>query len=798
MFSLLSWHTCISDFAGREKEINELEIWATGRQAVSVKFVTGEGGTGKSRLAAEFAERLNKRKWSAGFVDLRKAQSFPVEKQGTLLIVDYPEENRDGVTEFLRDLAGLGKRDRLRVLFLTRQQIDSWEEAIHNSNAADLVDMRPIDLGRLGASAAHKLYCSALERAAEEFETSPPPLSEEALACWLEQAPENNRPLFVVATALHSAIHPEDEVVGYSRAEVIGPLLKRELDRLQRIAVGRRANDPYVYSRLLALSAIADMVPIERVTEFAQDTNLELGFPEGVNLEAELSAAGLLAERAVRAPKPDILAAAFTVEVLAQKPSTAPELIWAALSLDIEGGLQRMARLSHDAEIVLGIHEHRMSKWFAKAVYGLPRRCAALEEFFSDVHLPLGWIDPAVAVWQTLLDEAGDDERKAYLLNNLSNHLRDAGDNTGALKAIREAVEVYRRLSKTNPVRYEPNLAIARNNLSNHLRDVGDNTGALKAIREAVEVYRRLSKTNPARYEPGLSMGLNNLSTHLSDTGDNAGALDAVREAVKVCRRLSEANPALHEPNLAIGLNNLSNRLRDVGDYAGALKAIREAVEVYRHLSEANPALHEPNLAIVLDNLSTHLSDTGDNAGALDAVREAVEVYRRLSEANPVRYEPNLAMGLNNLSNRLKDVGDNTGALEVIGEAVDVRRRLSEENPARHEADLVMSLNNLSNRLGDAGDNAGALEAIGEAVDIIRRLSEENPARHEPALASILNDQSVHLGNANDNAGALKAICEAVDIRRRLSEENPARHEADLATSLSNLSLLLSDGGDKD
>ena len=120
-FSLLSWHTKISKFSGRDAEIGELTAWAYSSQNVSVKFVTGDGGVGKSRLAAEFAERLQKSDWSAGFVNLNSPLTFKMKRDGTLLVIDYPEENRAAVEEFLRSLTFIGSPGRMRVLFLSRR-----------------------------------------------------------------------------------------------------------------------------------------------------------------------------------------------------------------------------------------------------------------------------------------------------------------------------------------------------------------------------------------------------------------------------------------------------------------------------------------------------------------------------------------------------------------------------------------------------------------------------------------------------------------------------------------------------
>ncbi len=139
--SFLSWHTAISDFAGRDQKMEALEAWSVSEPSISVKFITGEGGVGKSRLGAEFAEYLDREEWSAGFVDLRHAQSFPLKKKGTLLVVDYPEEHREEVGELLKDLAGLGEITRFRLLFLTRQKIEDWEEFVHDNRAVDFVDL---------------------------------------------------------------------------------------------------------------------------------------------------------------------------------------------------------------------------------------------------------------------------------------------------------------------------------------------------------------------------------------------------------------------------------------------------------------------------------------------------------------------------------------------------------------------------------------------------------------------------------------------------------------------------------
>ncbi|MBD3232244.1 MAG: hypothetical protein GF315_00815, partial [candidate division Zixibacteria bacterium] len=145
-FALMSWKTKLSTFSGRQEELENLKKWISSESAISVKFLTGEGGAGKSRLGAYFAEMLNEQKWTAGFINLRNPLSFPLAQNGTLLLVDYPEENHQPVNELLNDLAKLPPDHKIRVLFLTRRSIYDWMDKIGDSNAIDLMDMAPIHL----------------------------------------------------------------------------------------------------------------------------------------------------------------------------------------------------------------------------------------------------------------------------------------------------------------------------------------------------------------------------------------------------------------------------------------------------------------------------------------------------------------------------------------------------------------------------------------------------------------------------------------------------------------------------
>jgi hypothetical protein len=92
IFDLLSWKSRLSpSLIGREQHQQDLLSWATSGPDLRIRLLTGPGGAGKTRLAAEIAESLRKEGWHAGFTPIEAAKARPLSDKGLLLIIDYPE-----------------------------------------------------------------------------------------------------------------------------------------------------------------------------------------------------------------------------------------------------------------------------------------------------------------------------------------------------------------------------------------------------------------------------------------------------------------------------------------------------------------------------------------------------------------------------------------------------------------------------------------------------------------------------------------------------------------------------------
>jgi Asp-tRNA(Asn)/Glu-tRNA(Gln) amidotransferase C subunit len=99
---------------------------------------------------------------------------------------------------------------------------------------------------------------------------------------------------------------------------------------------------------------------------------------------------------------------------------------------------------------------------------------------------------------------------------------QDYFDDDSLKKALvlqKESINIIRSLVQSNPSLAEPELARSLVNLSKLQRENSEFSEAQKAASEALEIFSRLAKINPKRYEEeieGINSLLNDLKTHFS------------------------------------------------------------------------------------------------------------------------------------------------------------------------------------------------------------------------------------------------------------------------------------------
>ena len=809
-------------------EIRQLREWATttadatapsqgGRSGdIAVAVVTGAGGSGKTRLAAQLCHDLSSIGWYAGFlpstVNVTDEELSALTEVTTelLVVVDYAEEARRGLVA--RVVRKLRARHSPTRIVLTARGADTWwekfrEEAEQDgtplSNTLSLsirgkqqVERDPWFFGRMYRRAVQH-FSYDLNGAVPTDVEVPEGLGDTALdvvlRAWLAVCGDNDGAQEAMPTReeLYDKVlsiefarwHKEPKLGDISRDQ-----LRRAAATLSLLAPKRDTDEiDDVLSRLPEWSQ--EHLLRSRFAELLVQSLLRDDGAEAVSLRPDPVAEHLILE--VFGKNPDLLD-----RVLPQDPAQVPglddpdaddsvvtrKLEWGQQARNACVTLTRASSLDRETALRLARRAlHKQPYLWKEALdvaltQGGPLGPALEALIESGATLPLGEIDDAIPVGHPALAGAAlaatkrlaasaepSPGQRALWANNLAIRLSGVGEPGEALVAAREAVELYRGLAEVSPAAYTPNLAASLNNLANRLSEVGERNEALVAAREAVRLRRALAEASPQAYAPDLAMSLNNLANRLSEVGERNEALVAAREAVELYRGLAEVSPASYAPDLAMSLSNLANCLSEVGERNEALVAAREAVELHRGLAKASPQAYTPNLAASLNNLAAFLSEVGERNEALEAAREAVELYRGLAEASPQAYAPDLAMSLNNLANILSEVGEQNEALEAAREAVELYRGLAEASPQAYTPALARSLNTLVNCLSGVGERGEALVAAREAVELHRGLAQASPQAYTTDLVASVTTLARILAVYGHPEEALEAFVEGFD-----------------------------------
>ena len=553
---------------------------------IAVAVVTGAGGSGKTRLAAQLCHDLSSIGWYAGFlpstVDVTDEELSALAEVTTelLVVVDYAEEARRGLVA--RVVRKLRARHSPTRIVLTARGADAWweefrEEAEQDgsvlSNTLSLsirgkqqVERDPWFFGRMYRRAVQQ-FSDKLNKAVPTDVEVPDYLGDTALdavlRAWLAVCGDNDG----AQEAMPTRQELYDRVMSIEFARWRQELILEEISRKQMRQAAATLS-------LLAPSQDEDAVDdvLSRLPEWSQEHLLRSRFAEllvqsflrddgaeAVSLRPDPVAEHLILE--VFGKNPDLL-----VRVLPQDPAQVPGLddpdaedsvVTRALEIgqQVRNACVTLTRASSlDREVALRLARRALRErpflWKEALDVALTQGgplAPALEALIeSGATLPLGEIDDAIPVGHPVLAEAAlavtrrlaasaerSPEQQARWANNLSIRLSDVGDRVGALEAAREAVRLRRALAEASPAAYTSGLAMSLSNLANCLSGVGERNGALEAAREAVELYRGLAEASPQAYTPNLATSLNNLADILAADGRSEEAQAVFVEGIE-------------------------------------------------------------------------------------------------------------------------------------------------------------------------------------------------------------------------------------------------------------------------
>jgi hypothetical protein len=288
-------------FRGREQPSAELKGWCHGPDRFGLRVMTGDGGAGKTRLAADLATQLIRDGWDAGFSDQDApdgATRLELDRP-TLVIVDDADLKVTLVGSLVTTLAAQSGGPRFRLLLLARHlgawwaQLNTITQYLAEDLAADTLALQEGQLSPDEQRNHHNAACEAFGAQLENPASQTPTTPGATLAL---PGDHFANPLLVHMNALltvlgdTAAITADTSAVSSRRARVLRRILDRERRRwepvaeefsntvaIQAVTVATLLAPPNRVSLRTALEAIPsvrEMTPLqrERIAEWLRDT----------------------------------------------------------------------------------------------------------------------------------------------------------------------------------------------------------------------------------------------------------------------------------------------------------------------------------------------------------------------------------------------------------------------------------------------------------------------------------------------------------------------------------------------
>jgi len=713
----------IVPFTGRAELVEELLGWFSNDQpGLAVRTVTGGGGSGKTRLAAEVCMAVLGQGFEAGFVDLDQAEGSVRWRldRPTLLVVDNAELNLDLLEDLVTSLAYSDVP--VRLLLLARVRTSWWQQlSARTEGLIDGLDEGDLDLTlsthTLGQSARRDHYSAAVRALAAALSVSnaetaaisdPPDLDAEPFG---DPLMVHLAALLAVSGEALSAVQGPPAQI---RPIVLRAFLAREADRwseqkdmdaviLRRCVATGTVSSPEVEASgakiLAAVPDLSDSPEGERraLARWLHELNAGPDFwnpirpdPLADQLLADLDVLPQLALDVCDKAKllNDLPTLGRLLAELTRAAAAAGDCAASALNLLLR------ERLDDIFDVLRAEPQGPLAQ----------RLTAALQQN------PV----PDVVVYMGLNELIS---QSAVALADLAFVIAD------------QAVEYHREQVAERPdIRANRlDLALALNHEYAALNSLGRYEDALAVIEEAVRRYRDLVADDRDVFLFGLAMVLNNQSAALLATRQYDKALTAANEAVAHFEDIIAAHPDKYVlPNLAMALNNQSLALAALDQDKDALESIGKALEHYRQLIEDGDNAFLPKIALALTNQSAAFLATRQSDKALEAADDSVARYRTLVAAHPDAFGPDLARALNNQSIALAAEGQDEDALTAANDAVARYRGLVAIRPAAFLYELSVSLHTQSRRLAALGRQGEAQRAAEEAAEIGQKLAADD------------------------------------------------------------------------
>ncbi|SCF25167.1 Trypsin-like peptidase domain-containing protein [Micromonospora viridifaciens] len=648
---LLEPRYAVVDFVDDGRQLDELVKWATSPEQFSIGAVNGTGGMGKSRLAAELAERLRQAGWDAGYLNTENGQSWreTSSEYPLLIIIDY-------ASRFVEPLAGLVERlstdpsgRPIRLLLLERR-MGAWWETVNRLTRRlaqhHLGHHVTLQKGAISPELVSRHIEVAMSSLSRKFGVEPIPSS--------EVPSEGADSPLLIHIAVLLTLRGTDAAPA-TRGALLQALLDREVTRWE-VALGAHKLGHLHNTQAAQLAAVASLVRPTRD-------------------EAKV----LLAEMPEVCPPSDVVKAIeWLTDMLGSEDGVirpiGPDLVVEHLLETLPDLHSLVLRLLAACDTVTAAHRARMFHLLSLSAQSGENSRNALTAALTK-YLP-----------ELLETEISDVETQnlGFLTAALS-----ASDKTN-LALSRTAQRVAptipadsKRLAEVRAEVFELAIVRARKLAGGRIGDVPDEL----VVDERAEAFADLGLL---LIHWGLSLG------HLNGWGQ---AQAATLEAVEIFSALSVKFGNFGDRRqLAIAHSHAGKFFRNLDLHHESARFATKATELWRTLAKEDSDQKE-DLAIALTNLADSLCSAGRPAEAIPYSVEAIAILRSELQQGHGSATPHLEQALSEVAHHWMDVGDAGLAWAAINEAATFKGFIVGEEVETDDLDSVGYLNGLAAEL---------------------------------------------------------------------------------------------------
>ena len=353
----------------------------------------------------------------------------------------------------------------------------------------------------------------------------------------------------------------------------------------------------------------------------------------------------------------------------------------------------------------------------------------------------------------------------AFLLGDF-NYINDS------VNTYQEALNIFKKLSETNPALYLPHVADIMSNIACHLSTLGLFDKARENFLNTLSAYKKLAESQNIRYLPDVARTLCNLGLVQHHVGLIWEAEEKYKEALSIYKDLNRNSPNMYLSDLASALDSFATLQSDgFENYTEAINTYAKALEIERKLADSNPNEYLPDVVRTSFNIALLKTKLGFYDEAEKEFMYVIQKYAVCAKQHPYKYLPLFAKsisGVAELHNKLSHYAD---AEYYFMSALHIFLEFPIQNPEQYLSDVCVNLQYLAKLQSHLHNYEMVKEVFKKALEGYRPMANKYPKAYLVDVTNIQISLSEMLLEQDCKEEAANSYWEALVYCLEFSEE---------------------------